>query len=54
MAGCVWYVKLARKRELKEDMARLAAAHAAGINAGKVGNTDLSFLFEVLHGRAML
>ena len=44
---CVAYVVVIRKREAAEDVAALAAAHAAGETMGRKGNMDLSFLRQV-------
>ena len=53
LAGCCCsvllrgHVVVIRKREAAEDVAALAAAHAAGETMGRKGNMDLSFLRQV-------
>lgn len=44
---CVGYMIWLRKRQQEDDMAALAAAHAAGDTMGQKGNMDLAFLRQV-------
>jgi hypothetical protein len=44
---CVVYLIWLRKRQHEDDMAALAAAHAAGDTMGQKGNMDLAFLRQV-------